>query len=112
MQSLLSVLQSRKGRGLLLTGDNSMGLMSLRSGKVLAEAASFGSTDCGRWPMSVATGHLISSYNHTKRRRHLGVSCRVTEWLIHSLSHYCQTLAHGNCTLVLLRNKFGQKGDK
>ena len=106
----LSVLESRKGRALLLAGDNAMVLMSLRSGKVLAEA-SFPQTSLDRPIVADVSGDgtpdvIIRSIDAIWGY-HVVVQSGAS-----TLFRIIVGLLLMGIALALLRNKFGQKGYK
>ena len=106
----LSVLESRKGRALLLTGDNAMVLLSLRSGKVLAEAA-FPQTSLDRPIVADVSGDgtpdVIIHSADAIWGYHVVVQSGAS-----TLFRIIVGLLLMGIALALLRNKFGQKGDK
>jgi len=106
----LRVLGSRKGRALLLTGDNAMVLMSLRSGKVLAEA-SFPQTSLDRPIVADVSGDgtpdVIIRSADAIWGYHVVVQSGAS-----TLFRIIVGLLLMGIALALLRNKFGQKGDK
>jgi hypothetical protein len=108
--SSLSVLESRKGRALLLTGDNAMVLMSLRSGKVLAEAT-FPQTSLDRPIVADVSGDgtpdIIVRSVDAIWGYHVVVQSGAS-----TLFRILVGLLLMGIALALLRNKFGQKGDK
>jgi hypothetical protein len=106
----LSVLQSRKGRALLLTGDNSMVLMSLRSGNVLAEA-SFPQTSLDRPIVADVSGDGTPDIIIRSADAIWGYHV-VLQSGASTLFRIIVGLLLMGIALALLRNKFGQKGDK
>lgn len=106
----LSVLESRKGRALLLTGDNAMVLLSLRSGKVLAEAP-FPQTSIDRPIVADVSGDgtpdVIIRSADAIWGYHVVVQSGAS-----TLFRILVGLLLMGIALALLRNKFGQKGDK
>jgi hypothetical protein len=110
MAASLSVLESRKGRPLLLTGENGMVLISLRSGKVLADV-SFPQTSLDRPILADVTGDGTADVMIRSTDAIWGYHVAVQSGAS-TLFRILVGLLLMGMALALLRNRFGQRSDK
>ena len=110
MAASLSVLESRKGRPMLLTGENGMVLLSMRSGKVLADV-SFPQTSLDRPIVADVSGDGTSDIMIRSADAIWGYHV-VVQSGASTLFRILVGLLLMGMALALLRNRFGQKNDK
>jgi len=102
--------ESRKGRPSLLTGKNDIMILSLKSGKVLA-SATFSQTSLDRPILADATGDGTPDVLIRSADAIWGYQA-VVQSGASTLFRILVGLLLMGMLLALLRNRFGQKGDK